>query len=43
MARELTFLDRENVEQLYANSSENDFRLNDIIVSIVSSDPFIKR
>ena len=43
MARELTFGDRENVEQLYSQSSETDFSLRDIIISIVSSNFFTAR
>lgn len=43
MARELTFLDRENLEQLYKQTAETDFRLRDILLAIVSSDYFIRR
>ena len=43
MARELTFLDRENFEQLYRHSEESDFRLRDILLAIVSSDNFTRR
>ena len=43
MARQLTFLDRENLEQLHKLSAETDFRLRDIILAIVSSDYFTRR
>ena len=43
MARELTFGDRKSMKQLYSQSSETDFSLRDIIVSIVSSDFFTAR
>ena len=43
MARQLTYLDRENLSQLYEQSAEADFRLRDILLAIVSSDYFIKR
>ena len=43
MARELTFLDRENLDQLYEQSADTDFRLRDILLAIVSSDYFTRR
>lgn len=43
MARELTFADRENIEQLYKRSAETNFRLRDILLEIVSSDYFTRR
>jgi len=43
MARELNFLDRENIEQLYEKSAHTNFRLRDILLKIVSSDFFTKR
>lgn len=43
MARQLTFLDRENLERLYLQSAETDFRLRDILLTIVSSDFFVRR
>jgi len=43
MARQLTFLDRENLEQLHKLSAETDFRLRDILLAIVSSDYFTGR
>ena len=43
MARELTFPDRENIEQLYKQSADTDFRLRDILLEIVSSDYFTRR
>ncbi len=43
MARQLTFLDRENLEQLYEQSADTDFRLRDILLAIVSSNFFIER
>ena len=43
MARQLTFLDRENLEQLYEQSAMTDFKLRDILLAIVSSDYFIRR
>lgn len=43
MARQLTFLDRENLDQLYERSAETDFRLRDILLAIVSSDYFARR
>jgi len=43
MARELNFLDRENVEQLYVKSADTNFRLRDILLEIVSSGYFTRR
>ena len=43
IARQLTFLDRENLEQLYEQSADTDFRLRDILLAIVSSNIFIER
>ena len=43
MARELNFPDRKNIEQLYEQSANTNFRLRDILLEIVSSDYFTKR
>ena len=43
MARQLTYLDRENLDQLYERSAEADFKLRGILLAIVSSDFFIRR
>ena len=43
MARQLTFRDRDNLDRLYQQSIDSDFRLRDILLSIVSSDSFTKR
>ena len=43
MARQLTFLDRDNLDRLYLQSAETDFRLRDILLTIVSSDFFVRR
>ncbi|MDA7529113.1 DUF1585 domain-containing protein [Akkermansiaceae bacterium] len=43
MARELNFLDRENIEQLYKQSAKANFGLRDILLEIVSSDYFSRR
>ncbi len=43
MARQLTFLDRQNIEQLHKQSIDSEFRLRDILLIIVSSDYFTKR
>jgi hypothetical protein len=43
MARQLTFLDRENLEQLHKRSADADFRLRNILLAIVSSDYFTRR
>ncbi|MEM7313545.1 MAG: DUF1585 domain-containing protein, partial [Planctomycetota bacterium] len=43
MARQLTFRDRDNLDLLYQQSVDTDFRLRDILLSIVASEGFIKR
>ncbi len=43
MARQLTFRDRENLNLLYEQSADKDFRLRDILLAIVSSDCFTRR
>lgn len=43
MARELTFRDRENLNLLYKQSADSDFRLRDILLTIVTSEYFTKR
>ena len=43
MARELNFLDRKHIEQLYKQSANANFRLRDILLKIVSSDHFTRR
>ena len=43
MARQLSLLDRENLDQLYERSADTDFRLRDILLAIVSSDYFTRR
>ena len=43
MARELNFLDREHIEQLYEQSANTNFSLRDILLEIVSSDYFTRR
>ena len=43
MARQLTFRDRDNLNQLYKQSHEADFRLREILLAIVSSDGFTTR
>ena len=43
MARQLTFRDRENLDQLYERSADTDFRLRDILLAIISSDYFTRR
>ena len=43
MARELNFLDREHIEQLYEQSSKTNFKLRDLLLEIVSSDFFTRR
>ena len=43
MARELTFRDREHLDQLYEQSAETDFRLRDILLAIIASDYFTRR
>ena len=43
MARELNYLDREHIEQLYEQSAKTNFKLRDLLLEIVSSDFFIRR
>lgn len=43
MARELNFLDREHIEQLYEQSAKTNFKLRDLLLEIVSSDFFTIR
>ena len=43
MARELNFLDREHIEQLYEQSANTNYRLRDILLEIVSSNYFTRR
>ncbi|MGC6565957.1 MAG: DUF1588 domain-containing protein, partial [Akkermansiaceae bacterium] len=43
MARELTFLDRDKIDQLYKRSAEKDFRLRAILLEILSSEEFTRR
>ena len=43
MARELNFLDREHIEQLYEQSAKTNFKLRDLLLEIVSSDFFARR
>ena len=43
MARELNFLDRKDIEELYKQSANTDFRLREILLRIVSSDFFTRR
>ena len=43
MARQLTYLDRETLDQLYDQSAATDFRLRDILLTIVSADFFTRR
>jgi hypothetical protein len=43
MARQLTYIDRKNLDQLYERSADADFRLRDILLAIVSSDYFMRR
>ncbi len=43
MARQLTFGDRENLNLLYRQSADTDFKLRDILLAIVSSDFFTRR
>ncbi len=42
-ARQLSFRDRENLQSLYEQSADTDFRLLDILLAIVSSDGFTRR
>ena len=43
MARQLTFRDRENLDLLYQQAADTDFRLRDILLAIISSDCFTRR
>ena len=43
MARQLNFHDRKNTDLLYQQSAANEFRLRDLLLTIVSSDFFTKR
>ena len=43
MARQITFRDRRNLNQLYEQSAKTGFKLRDILLAIVSSDGFISR
>ena len=43
MSRELNFLDREHIEQLYEQSAKTNFKLRDLLLEIVSSDFFTRR
>ena len=43
MARELNFLDREQIEQLHEQSAKTNFKLRDLLLEIVSSDFFTRR
>ena len=43
MARQLNFHDRRNTDLLYQQSAANEFRLRDLLLTIVSSDFFTKR
>ncbi|HCV98530.1 MAG TPA: hypothetical protein DGJ56_04450 [Verrucomicrobiales bacterium] len=43
MARELNFIDREHIEQLYEQSAKTNFKLRDLLLEIVSSDFFTRR
>lgn len=43
LARQLTFADRDHLNQLDEQLAEDDFRLRDMIVAIVASDAFIGR
>ena len=43
MARQLTYSDRKNINQLYERSANANFRLRDILLEIVSSDGFTRR
>tara|TARA_Y100000739_G_C20481811_1_gene406308 strand:- start:529 stop:912 length:384 start_codon:yes stop_codon:yes gene_type:complete len=43
LARELTFRDRENLNLIHAQAAEADYRLRDILLSIVSSEYFTRR
>ena len=43
MARQITFQDRETLELLHEQASDNGFRLRDILLTIVASDCFTER
>ena len=43
MARQLTFRDREYLDQLYEQSAGTNFQLRDILLAIVSSEYFTRR
>jgi hypothetical protein len=43
VARQLTFRDRQNLNLLYEQSADTDFRLRDILLAIVSSEYFTRR
>lgn len=43
MARQLTFRDRDNLNLLYEQTTDTDFRLRDILLAIVSSEYFTRR
>ena len=43
MARQLTFRDRGNINLLYQQSADTDFRLRDILLAIISSEYFTRR
>lgn len=43
MARQLTFRDRDQLDQLYERSADASFRLRDILLAIISSDDFTRR
>lgn len=43
MARQLNYLDRENLKRLHKQSANSDFRLRDILLAIVSSNYFTNR
>ena len=43
MARQLTFRDRDNLNLLYEQTADTEFRLRDILLAIVSSEYFTRR
>ena len=43
LARKLTFRDRENLDLIHAQAADADYRLRDILLSIVSSEYFTRR
>ena len=43
LARELTFRDRENLNLIHEQAADADYRLRDILLSIVSSEYFTRR